>query len=384
MMICICGKPARLSRTGRPGKFCSDACKQVAYRGRRDGVTKLGVTKQEDILFYCGLNEHTWNHHAMTPGLCACVAPVYGRTVATKSVTQVTVPHEVQEVLVDSGAFSDKLDARLSFEEALHRQIAHAYRFQYVQRVRFLASYDLLIDEKWQEDERKKQRWSWEEAEFAVKETVAAARYLAQQRRSLWGVFGHRVGLTLSAQGVAVEQYVCCARQIVALMEEDDIFGLGGWCITGLLPDALFPSFCEIMSEVIPYLGTQGVKRVHIWGVIFPAALGYLLRLCDRFAIRLSTDSSGPCRYPILGQWGYGSWRDNTYKTPPILPSCKVVDAHGNKAPSCSPEMHCRGLERGRHVRLTREWLARFRERESALYDVCSLCSRGAEQVYRA
>jgi hypothetical protein len=331
-------------------------------------VTKRGVTKREDILFYCGLGEHTWSHHAMTPGPRACIAPVYGRTVATKSTTRVTVPDEVLQVLVDSGAFADRLADRLSFEAALHRQIAHAYQFGYTHCVSHVASYDLLIDEKWQDGQRRKARWQSDEAELAVKETVAAASYLAKQRRRLRGVFGHPVGLVLSAQGVELAQYLRCAQQIVPLLEPGDLFALGGWCITGLLPEAMMPSFRQIMLELIPYLGAQGVKRVHVWGVIFPEALGTLLYLCDQHGIQLSTDSSGPCRYPLLGQWGYGSWRDNAYKMPPILQSCKAVDARGNKAPVCPPATRCRGLERCRHVTLTRQWLANFRAREPGLY----------------
>ena len=130
----------------------------------------------------------------------------------------------------------------------------------------------------------------------------------------------------------------------------------------------MLPSFGQIMSELIPYLGAQGVKRVHVWGVIFPEALGFLLWLCDQYGIGLSTDSSGPCRYPLLGQWGYGSWRDKAYKTPPILQSCKAVDARGNKAPLCPSATRCRGLERCLHVMLTRQWLVNFRAREPGLY----------------
>lgn len=384
---CFCGKPARSSTTGRPATYCSAACKQAAYRQRRADVTKRSVTKQEDILFYCGLNEHTWSHHPLRPGPRACIAPVYGRTIETKRVNCVTVPDEVEEVLLDSGAFSDKLDERLSFEEAKHRQIAHAYRFQYSKRVCYLASYDLLIDEKWSQDgERSKKRWQPVEAEFAVQETVAAARYLARERRALHGVFGRRIGLALSAQGVEVEQYLRCARQIVPLMEDGDIFGLGGWCITGLQPDLMLPSFRAILREVIPYLGSQGVKHAHLWGVCHPEALGEFLSLCVQADIQPSTDSSGPCRYPTLGQWGYGTWRNPSYKAPPILPSCKVVDGHGNKVPTCPPGTSCRGLERARHVQLTRDWLAHFREREPDwyrephLYDAASRLQQGCYQ----
>src|SRR5256886_1192918 len=322
---------------------------------------------REDIRFYCGLNEHTWNHHEMTPGPFACIAPIYGKSVKTKSMTRVTVPNEVDNILVDSGAFADRLDDRLSFEESMNRQIAHAYQFNYPEQVSHVASYDLLIDEKWQDGERSKQRWSKDEAEFAVRETVAAAQHIAGQRQRLNEIFGHPVGLALSAQGVEAEQYLRCAKRIVACMEDGDLFGLGGWCITGLLPSIILPSFKEIMGVVVPYLGSQGVRRVHIWGVIFPKALGYLLSLCDAYGIQPSTDSSGPCRYPVMGNWGYGSWRDNSYKTPPILASCKEIDEYARKSPTCKPGTHCRGLERCRHVNLTRDYLANFRDREPHL-----------------
>lgn len=369
--ILECPHMAKLSDTGRPGCYCSHACKQKAYRLRNKSVTKLNeesVTKLPDIEFYCGINARSWAHHPVAAGPLACIAPVYGARKDTKMVNTVTVPPEVKAVLEDSSAFSDGIDERLSFQEARDRQIAHAYRFGYSDRVSHLASYDLLIDEKWVDGERCKIRWTRSEAASAVQETVKAAQYLAGQRKFLRGVFGRSIGLALSAQGVEVKQYMSCVEQIVPLMEEEDILGLGGWCITGLLPDAILPSFCEIMTEVIPYLGAKGMKRVHVWGVIFPEALGYLLYLCDQAGIQLSTDSSGPSRYPTLGQWGYGSWRDPGYKKPSVLESCRVVDEQGRKAPACSRGTFCQGLERAKHVQLTREWLAHFRERESGFY----------------
>lgn len=371
--VCSCGCGRSVmphDGRGRPTKYFSGACRVRAHRRNKPDVTKIDVpvTKIPDIQFYCGINARSWAHHSVAAGPLACIAPMYGARKDTKQVNTVTVPDEVQAVLVDSAAFSDKTDERLSFQDALHRQIGHAYRFGYAERVSHLASYDLLIDEKWQDGERSKIRWTRSEASVAVQETVEAAHYLAGQRRFLRGVFGRPVGLALSAQGVEIEQYIRCASQIIPLMEEGDIFGLGGWCITGLLPDAIFPSFCEIMSEVIPYLGLRQIKRVHIWGVIFPEALGYLLYLCDQVGIQLSTDSSGPSRYPTLGQWGYGSWRDPRYKKPSVLASCKVKDEQGRKIPTCLPGTFCQGLERARHVQLTREWLAHFRERELGFY----------------
>ncbi len=382
--LCICGNILNTQQeTGRPRTYCSDRCRKRGQRARETlvDVTKLeksDVTKLPDILFYCGLNERTWNHHAMETGEYVCIAPVCGKTEKTKTINRVyAAPDKVKYVLMDSSAFSDKIELspqgtilkndRLSFEDALHRQITHAYQFKYVEQVTHLASYDLLIDETWLDGERSKQRWSRDAAAYAVRETVSAAVYLSKQRRRLRKVFGHPIGLVLSAQGVEVEQYMYCAEQIIPYLEEGDIFGLGGWCITGLLPTIMLPCFKQVMSKLIPFLASQGIKRVHVWGVIMPEALAFLYALCRRYGIQPSTDSSGPCRYPILGNWGYGSWRNSAYRVPPILQTCKAVNAYGKKVPVCLPDTRCRGLERCRHVTLTRDYLAHFHEREPLL-----------------
>src|SRR5437762_1422588 len=56
MNICICG-----TTIGRTRAYCSDRCRNVT---------------KHDILFYCGLNEKHWNHHAVEPGERVCIAPV--------------------------------------------------------------------------------------------------------------------------------------------------------------------------------------------------------------------------------------------------------------------------------------------------------------------
>jgi len=285
---------------------------------------------------------------------------------------------KIKHVMIDSCAFSERIELhdgkivkneRLSFNDALQRQIAHAYEFRYAHLVESLVSYDVLIDEVWQNGERSKERWSVASAEYAVQETVKAARYLASQRRRIDGVFGHHVRLILSAQGVDAEQYTRCAREIVKVLKpDDDIFGLGGFCITGLMRHMMLPAAATILPPVFEVLGKAGVKRVHVFGVIIPALLGFLLRLCDEYGIQLSTDSAGPCVEPARnGNWGYGSWTNPGYKVAPILESCKVLDERGNKAPTCSPETVCRGLDRIRHTALTRDYLANFREREPHL-----------------
>lgn len=338
--------------------------------------------KQPDILFYCGLNEKTWNHHAMDTGPYVCIAPVTGRsdpgTGKGKRETGVFVdPTKVKHVLLDSGAFSDGIELangevvrnnRLSYEYALQRQIAHAYKYHYVELVGGIVSYDLLIDETWQDGERSKIRWSVGAAEYAVQETVKAATFLSSQRERIDRVFGHHVSLVLSAQGVNAEQYIRCAEEIVKLMKPDDIFGLGGWCITGLLRHTMLPAAASILPGVFEVLGKAGVKRVHVFGVILPKLLGFLLYLCRLYGIELSTDSAGPCTEPAKnGNWGYGSWTNPAYKVAPILSSCKALDEHGEKSPTCSSDTVCRGLDRSRHVALTWDYLAHFSEREPDL-----------------
>lgn len=283
------------------------------------------------ITLYCGLNEQRWNHHPVAPGPFACVSPVYGRTLITKTCNRVVVPCGTQ-VIQDSGAFSDGITERLSYAAALERQVKHAAVFGYEDRITHRASYDLLIDEKWVDGVRHKARWNEQDAQEAVDTTVKAAAYLAQHRQ------GKR--LVLSAQGVSASQYLACAQHVVPLLEEGDIFGLGGWCITGKLPAQMMPVFRETMRLVIPFLGREGVKRVHIWGVCYAKALGELLWLCDQWGIALSTDSVGPSLHPVRGQWGYAEWRDSTYVRPPV---------------------ETRGQARAEHVAATRAWLNSFR-----------------------
>ena len=63
--------------------------------------------------------------------------------------------------------------------------------------------------------------------------------------------------------------------------------------------------------------------------------------MCDRYELRLSTDSSGPQLRPVRGEWGYRGWRDPNYQRPPV---------------------EVRGLHRARHVALYREFLVDLRQ----------------------
>lgn len=348
---------------------------------------------REDIRFYCGVGEKTFNHHPVFTGPYACISPVCGRGGIDKQGKQrkqkingVRVGDECREIILDSGAFSDTTYHRCDFDEALARQLNHAKRFEYMDKLSHIASYDVLIDEQDRGDgTRVKERWNVDLADFAVEKTVQAAEYLVSKRAYIEDQVGHPVGLVLSAQGVDTAQYIRCAERILPLLNpEKDIFGLGGWCILGMR-HKLLPTFFETMSELLPLLKSYQIKRAHIWGVCFAEALGPLSWLCDhdrrgswdeKHRVELSTDSVGPTTRmlkelsgkPGRAAWGYASWYDSSYPVPRIFDTCKVVGEQERKAPTCAPGTPCRGLERARHVAATREWLADFRRREPAYY----------------
>lgn len=287
------------------------------------------------IKFYCGINETRWNYYPVSPGKYGCVSPVMGASTQKIKINPVFVPDTV-EIIQDSGAFCDGAGSnRLSFDKALDRQVHHANKYNYTDKISHRASYDLLIDEKWDDTgKRRKERWSEKESWKAVEETIHAAEYLTSNRNGL--------GLVLSSQGVTLNQYMTCTIEIIKTMNvKQDIFGLGGWCILGIKRNKLRNSFREIMCNVIPYISNKGVTKVHIWGMMYAPALGELLWLCDRYGIELSLDSSGPQKRPIFGQWGFAEWKDKTYKQPPTS---------------------IRGQERAKHVQETIKWLTNFRD----------------------
>ena len=279
--------------------------------------------------------ETKWNHHVVAPGKRVCISPIYG-TGKNKRENRVFVPDIVEQVISDSGAFSDDINKRLSFGEALKRQLKHIDKYNYWYKLYKLATYDVLIDEKWQNGKRTKERWNENDAKFAVDETIRAAEFLNEKRHCI----PNEAGLVLSLQGISVKQYVDCAKRIMPFFNpEKDTIGFGGWCIIGKMRKRMMPVFIDTIREVVPYLASNNVKHIHIWGVIFPNALGYLSYICNEYNIQLSTDSVGPQLKPCFGSWGYGEWIDKSYKRPDVT---------------------IRGLERKKHNAITRSWLNEF------------------------
>jgi len=287
----------------------------------------------EAIRFYCGVDDSRWNKQNVSLGNYLFVSPINGRKEGITRVTRPDIWWNPEEIIIDSGAFSDSLSRRVSYSDARDRQLNHAKKFNYYDFVSHIVSYDVLIDEHWSDGERKKKRWNKEDAKFAICETIKSAEWLSNNR-----IDG--IDLVLSCQGVDIDDYMFCAKNLIGLFHEGDIFGTGGWCIIGK-NKTLFPTFSSLCDELIPFLSKNGIKRVHIFGVLYARALGKLLSVCDRNEIKLSTDSSSAHRLPISGFWGYADKRKKYIK------------------PKTNDEMR---IVRAKHANETANWLANFRE----------------------
>lgn len=204
-------------------------------------------------------------------------------------------------IMQDSGAFTDPVDKRLTYPDALKRQLdweAKMMKFWGREIVSdFLVSYDLLIDETWVGGVRHKARWSVEDARHAVDETVGAAAYLASLRDTL-----APSRLVLSCQGVDAHQYADCAERVLRHAAPADVLGLGGWCIVGMWRSWL-PEFWRTIQLVLPMAHDAGIRQVHIFGVLWRPALGPLLWLADQYGIRVSTDSTAPVLQATWKNW---------------------------------------------------------------------------------
>lgn len=288
-----------------------------------------------DIKFYCGVGETSWNTCPVTPGPYTCISPVYGNTHHTRKENRIALPNNTA-VIQDSGAFSDGIDNRLSVEVASARQIMHAHKYNYAHQITHVASYDLLIDERWKEGVRYKERWTEDIATTAVQETVDNAKWLSNNRH----IIPHAPHLVLSAQGVTPNQYLSCTQQIIPYLQKGDIFGLGGWCITGKRKAKMMPILSKTMQLIFPVLHEANVTWVHVWGVLLAEALAQIGFWCNKYNIIFSTDSVGPSTRPAFGKWGYADWINPTYKR-----------KNGKQ----------RGIDRIHHVQKTREWLSEFK-----------------------
>lgn len=187
------------------------------------------------------------------------------------------------KILLDSGAFADVKKERLSFPNALERQLEYERHNGFISER--IVSYDTLIDEQLQGDRQIKERWNEKTGWGAVKTTLAAAEFLSSHRKSL-----APRQLVLSCQGVTAEQYIACMKDLLQIAKPQDCIGLGGWCIVGQQRH-LAGLFWDVMNICLPLIAEK-CKDVHVFGLSwFPLVREFAVR-CRELGLNASNDTS--------------------------------------------------------------------------------------------
>ena len=241
-------------------------------------------------LFFTISNPH-WSGKPIPPELGSfCVSPVHSNKGDLKENKIAPIPGAA--FILDCGAF--QAGPRLSFRDAWERQLSHAWRNDYLHQVTYIVANDEIIgmfDYPGKPD-----------PVTAVETTIAAAQY-ARWRRD---THLPEKGLILPVQGATPAQYAACAEKIIPYVHpEKDILGLGGWARIGQYR-SLLPSFATVLRSAIPTAAQAGIRRVHLFGVMLPEALGMLEWWCDQYGIQAQVDSSSPVMKTTRGERGYG------------------------------------------------------------------------------
>lgn len=227
---------------------------------------------------------------------------------------KVNLQRQNLKILLDSGAFQDiDKDVRLTFDEALSRQL------RYEQEVGFISerivSYDRLVDEQLTERGKIKCRVDVVEGWDYVRESVAAAEYLAGKRDEL-----SPRQLVLSCQGTTIEQYIACLADVLRIARPGDCIGMGGFCIIGR-NKSLQPQFFEIQERAFPMIKLARIEDIHLFGVTTMPVLKRWTEIAKPYEFNLSVDSSaferrsvfGTVFDPDTGKWVQRYTREDKY-----------------------------------------------------------------------
>lgn len=194
------------------------------------------------------LNSRPYRPELETPYLC--LNPYYNVTLSEGADVR---------YLLDSGAFQDVKGNRLSYGDALDRQLAFEKR---VGRDAYaIVLYDRLVDEQMVDGRQIKERVPKEVGEEYVRDTLEAAEYLASRRDEL----GDRK-LVLSCQGSDAEQYLDCLDEMLKIADPGDIIGFGGYCILSR-SKRYEEQYYEVLREGFPRIRDAGIDRVHVFGM---------------------------------------------------------------------------------------------------------------------
>jgi hypothetical protein len=193
------------------------------------------------------------------------------------------------EVLLDSGAFSETQEARLTFEEALARQ----FRWEKGARRKFgrdfcvdhFVAYDALMPSFLKDGDPEVKRI---EGEKRLAMTQAAAEYFDSRRARI-----EPRTLVLPIQGYSVDSYVSCCKTVLDAARPGDWLGLGGWCRIGQ-ERLRWRDFRKVVAEVTWRTKRAGLRHIHLFGVLWLSALATFQWYCDEHGLSCSTDSTLP------------------------------------------------------------------------------------------
>lgn len=207
-----------------------------------------------------------------------CLNPIYNVKLTKKA--------NKLDIMLDSGAFQDLNDRqRLSFQGALDRQIDFEEKVGF--KANYIVSYDRMVDETpTVQGHREKRRVGKVRAERYVRDTVDAAKFMADSRKELKGRT-----LVLSNQGINPKQYLQCVKEILEFAEPSDIIGFGGFCIIGRIP-SLEEDYFKTLANALPLIKEKKIKRIHLFGVGVFKVLLRTQALCYKYGIDPSYDTS--------------------------------------------------------------------------------------------
>ena len=229
------------------------------------------------------LNGVPYNPELRTPNLC--LNPYY----RVKLLPECDVSY-----ILDSGAFQDVKGVRLSYSDALRRQL----NFEKVvgRQAYAIVSYDHLVDEQMVDGVQIKVRVDRDTGKRYVDETVEAAAYLASRRSDL----GDRK-LILSCQGTDDKQYLDCLDAILDIAKPGDIIGFGGFCI--LSKNKVYEEeFYRVVTKGIPKIRDAGIDRVHIFGMGVFRALVQADVFARMHGVECSYDTSSAEMNAVFGK----------------------------------------------------------------------------------
>lgn len=231
------------------------------------------------------LNGEEYRPESIHPGLC--VNPYYPVRV-----------YDGARFMIDSGAFQDVgEDTRLSFEDALNRQLEYEKTLTPEGRPAYaIVSYDRLVDEQFNGVAQIKERVPVSKSEPYIRDTIEASKFLASKRAEL-----RPRKLILSCQGTTADQYIYCLNEVLKVAQPGDIIGFGGFCIISKSKE-YERQFYDVINRAFPIIAEAGLNQCHIFGVGIMRVLIQAEVLAQRYGLNLSYDTSSYEVNAIMGR----------------------------------------------------------------------------------